>query len=206
MIAMKLSDTTAEQAPFKRKTGRPRAFDEDEALEIAMHLFWRSGYEGVSLTDLTQAVGVAPPSLYGVFGNKANLYRRALELYSQKFRLVDSTTVGNAKSMAEAVGLLLTAAVEVVTSPLGERSCMISSGMLCAHPDHSELASELAQRRDGIRQEIAELLRPWAEPTRLPSIARHLAAVLQGFSIQARDGASRDELLETVNDIAQGFA
>jgi AcrR family transcriptional regulator len=206
MTAMKLQDMSTDQAPAKRKTGRPRAFDEGEAVEIAMHLFWRYGYEGVGVADLTKAVGVAPPSLYGVFGNKANLYRRSLELYSQKFRLVDSGAVGEATSMAEAVSLLLTAAVEIVTSPLGERSCMISSGMLYSHPDHAELAGELGKHRDAIREEIASLLKPWAEPTRLPSVARHLAAVLMGFSIQARDGASKEELLETADDIARSFA
>lgn len=82
---------------------------------------------------------------------------------------------------------------------------MVSSGMLCAHPDHHELIAELAQRRDGIRQDIAAVLTPWLEDPRLASTARHLASVLLGFSIQARDGASREELLETAEDIALLF-
>lgn len=171
-----------------------------------MRLFWRHGYEGVGMSELTRAIGVAAPSLYGVFGSKANLYRRALERYSQKFNLVDHSAVQQADSLAEAVRRLLVAAIDVVTSIEGERSCMVSSGMLCTHPDHRELANELAQRRDGIRQDIESVLAPWVEGPRLANIARHLAAVLQGFSIQARDGASREELVETAEDIARSFA
>jgi AcrR family transcriptional regulator len=197
---------SAENSASPRKTGRPRAFDEDQAVQTAMRLFWRHGYEGVGMSELTKAIGVAPPSLYGVFGSKANLYRRALDRYSREFSLVDRSAVQEAGSLAEAVRRLLVAAIDTVTSAEGELSCMVSSGMLCAHPDHHELASELAQRRDGIRQDIASVLAPWAEGPRLASIARHLVAVLQGFSIQARDGASREELLQTAEDIARSFA
>jgi AcrR family transcriptional regulator len=197
--------TPAKKTALPRKTGRPRAFDEDEAIETAMRLFWRHGYEGVGMSELTRAIGVAPPSLYGVFGSKAGLYRRALDRYSQAFNLVDRSAVHEADSLADAVRRLLVAAIDTVTSEDGERSCMVSSGMLCAHPDHHELIDELAQRRDAIRQDIAAVLAPWVEGARLESTARHLAAVLLGFSIQARDGASHEELLETAEDIAQSF-
>jgi len=196
----------AEKPASSRKTGRPRAFDEDKAVETAMRLFWRHGYEGVGMNELTKAIGVAPPSLYGVFGSKANLYRRALDRYSQAFSLIDRSAVQQADSLPEAVRRLLVAAVDTVTSVEGERSCMVSSGMLCTHPDHHELASELAQRRDRIRQDIASVLAPWVEGSQLAATARHLAAVLQGFSIQARDGASREALLETAEHIAHSFA
>lgn len=194
-----------EKSASPRKTGRPRAFDEDKAVETAMRLFWRHGYEGVGMSDLTKAIGVAAPSLYGVFGSKANLYRRALENYSQKFNLVRRSAVQQADSLSDAVRRLLVAAIDVVTCEEGERSCMVSSGMLCAHPDHYELIGELAKLRDDIRMDIASVLAPWIEGPRLASTARHLAAVLQGFSIQARDGALREELLQTAEDIADSF-
>jgi len=205
MTAMKPS-IPADKSALPRKIGRPRAFDEEQAVQTAMRLFWRHGYEGVGMSELTKAIGVAPPSLYGVFGSKANLYRRALDRYAQEFSLVDRAAVQRAGSLVEVVNLLLTTAIETVSSHEGERSCMVSSGMLCTHPEHHELARELAQRRDRIRQDIASLLAPWVQGPRLASIARHLAAVLLGFSIQAHDGASRDELQQTAEDIAQSFA
>src|ERR1700674_4986058 len=64
-----------------RSKGRPRAFDVDQALDRALHLFWRKGYEGTSLSDLTRAMGINRPSLYAAFGDKETLFRKALDRY-----------------------------------------------------------------------------------------------------------------------------
>ncbi len=61
--------------------GRPREFDEAEALDCALELFWRQGYEGTSIADLRTAIGITAPSLYAAFGSKEELYRRVLERY-----------------------------------------------------------------------------------------------------------------------------
>lgn len=61
--------------------GRPRSFDKEAALERAMEVFWRLGYEGASMTDLTAAMGIASPSLYAAFGSKEALFRQALDHY-----------------------------------------------------------------------------------------------------------------------------
>jgi AcrR family transcriptional regulator len=66
----------------RRRSSGPRTFDRDQAVEIAMRLFRRHGYEGVSVADLTAAIGIAPPSMYAAFGNKAGLYREALDRYT----------------------------------------------------------------------------------------------------------------------------
>src|SRR5438067_7726583 len=66
-----------------RAPGRPRAFDTDRALDRALKVFWRKGYEGASLTDLTKAMGINRPSLYAAFGNKRALFRKAAERYAQ---------------------------------------------------------------------------------------------------------------------------
>src|SRR6201995_4973571 len=63
--------------------GRPREFDVEEALSAALKVFWRKGYEGASLTDLTEAMGITRPSLYCAFGNKEALFRKALDLYER---------------------------------------------------------------------------------------------------------------------------
>src|ERR1700712_5902370 len=63
--------------------GRPREFDTDQALDNALALFWRHGYEGTSLSALTEAVGVTPTSLYAAFGNKEELFKRVVDRYIQ---------------------------------------------------------------------------------------------------------------------------
>ncbi|MGK9170931.1 TetR/AcrR family transcriptional regulator [Inquilinus limosus] len=190
----------------KSRGGRPWSFDRDKAVEIAMRLFWRHGYEGVSVGDLTKAIGIAPPSLYAAFGSKAGLYREALARYEQGIGALDATPVDSAASLAEAVRLLLEAAVRAVTHPDRERGCMISSGMIACHPEHAGLARVLAARRDAMRERIAHTLQPFADADEVRRLARHLAAVMQGVSIQARDGASPAELQEIVGDVVSGVA
>lgn len=187
----------------KRRRGGPRTFDRDQAVDVAMRLFWRHGYEGVSLNDLTAAIGVAPPSLYSAFGSKAGLYRETLDRY---FGLPGALKdLGTATTLQETIETLLHKAVDAVIDPQGERGCMVSSGMIQAGADHAELARELAERRNAVRDVIAETLERWLDPERAVSLARYLVAVLQGLSIQARDGASRRELEQISAEVIAGM-
>ncbi|MDR6288523.1 MULTISPECIES: TetR/AcrR family transcriptional regulator [Inquilinus] len=190
----------------KSRGGRPWSFDRDSAVETAMRLFWRHGYEGVSVGDLTKAIGIAPPSLYAAFGSKAGLYREALDRYEHGLGSVDVTSIGSATTLAEAVRRLLETAAAAVTHPDRERGCMVSSGMIACHPDNAALARDLAVRRDATRERIAQALRPFADAEEGRRLARHLAAVMQGISIQARDGATPAELQEIIEDVVAGVA
>lgn len=187
----------------KTRRGGPRTFDRDEAIDIAMRLFWRHGYEGVSLNDLTAAIGVAPPSLYSAFGSKAGLYREALQRY---FGLRGPVwDIKPTATLQETVETLLHKAIDAVIDPAGERGCMISSGMIQCGPDHAELARELAERRDAMRDMIAATLGHWLDRDRALSLARYLVAVLQGLSVQAYDGASREELRQVSDEVIAGL-
>ena len=188
---------------IKRRRGGPRTFDRDQAVDTAMRLFWRHGYEGVSLNDLTSAIGVAPPSIYAAFGSKADLYREALDHY---FGLPGAVQVlGATATLPETVETLLRRAVDAVTDPAGERGCMVSSGMLQCASENSGLALELVERRNGMREMIAETLTRWLDQERATSLARYLVAVLQGLSVQARDGASREELAQVTSEVVAGI-
>lgn len=188
----------------KSRGGRPWSFDREKAVETAMRLFWRSGYEGVSMGDLTREIGVAPPSLYAAFGNKAGLYKEALDRYEEKFGSLDIGSVQQATSLAQAVRSLLEGAVRAVTHPDREGGCMISSGMTTCHPDHAALARYAAARRDVMRESIADVLSRFASEAEAGRLGRYLSAVLQGISVQARDGATPLELQEIVEDVVSG--
>ena len=190
----------------KSRGGRPWSFDRDAAVETAMLLFWRYGYEGVSIGDLTKAIGVAPPSLYAAFGSKAGLYQQALTRYKETLGCLDVAGIGSAKSLPEAVRLLLEGAVRNVTHRKHERGCMISSGLVACHPDHAAIARDAASQREALRMEIVQALSSFAGDDQVQRLARHLAAVMQGISIQARDGIAPQELREIVEDVVAGVA
>lgn len=186
--------------------GRPWSFDRDAAIDIAMLLFWRHGYEGVSIGDLTKAIGVAPPSLYAAFGSKAGLYRRAMERYEESRGVLDVAAIRSAASLPDAVRMLLTDAVNAVTERRDERGCMISSGLVACHPDHADLARDAAARREALRVRIVQALSPFARHAQLEKLGRHLAAVMQGISIQARDGVAPSDLGDIVEEVVAGIA
>jgi len=188
-----------EMAP-KRSGGRPRSFDRDAALETAMRLFWKHGYEGVSFQQLTAALGIGAPSLYAAFGNKESLYREALDRYADMRRASDLSFMDAAPSLREAVRLLLEGTAHGLVDPKGEVGCMLNTGMIASHPDHKDLARNLTQRRDQFRTLLAATLQKWVQPARAEALSAFIAAVMQGMAIQARDGFGSDALLTVVGE------
>ncbi|TDD35918.1 TetR/AcrR family transcriptional regulator [Nonomuraea terrae] len=181
--------------------GRPREFDIDEALERAMQVFWERGYEGATLSDLTGAMGITKPSMYAAFGNKEQLFRRALERYAEgpasyATRALEEPT---ARGVAEA---LLRGAVRTTTLSEGHPGCLTVQGAL-ASSDGSRPAHDLlvGWRNDaGLRLEErfqravdeGDLPRD-ADPVRL---ARYIMTVAFGIAVQAAGGLGHDELQE----------
>src|SRR5438876_1611267 len=109
--------------------GRPRAFDVDEALDQALKVFWRKGYEGTSLPDLTRAMGINRPSLYAAFGNKEALFRKALDRYAQGPAAYVREALSKPTARAVVQHLLL-GAVEMATDPRHPRGCLAVQGAL----------------------------------------------------------------------------
>jgi AcrR family transcriptional regulator len=186
----------------KRRSSGPRSFDRADAVETAMRLFRRQGYEGVSVADLTKAIGIAPPSLYAAFGNKAGLYREALDLYSRLPGARDG--MANAATLEEAVAGLLDAAARAVTAE--EPGCMISTGLVAAGAEHADLCQELAARRKSLQKDIASCLEQWVVPQEAERLAAFLFSVQQGMSVQARDGARLEDLLMIAQEAVAGVA
>ena len=162
-----------------------------------MELFWRRGYEGVSIHDLTTAIGIAPPSLYAAFGSKAGLYREVLDRYASGPGSLDPSVLATAASLHDAVKSVLDAA----TASVGRRgqACMISAGMLACHPEHDAIAQDLSRRRQAFETALRDGLSRWLAPDAATGMARFLAAVMQGISVHARDGATAAELESIVD-------
>jgi AcrR family transcriptional regulator len=181
------------------RTGRPREFDLDRTLDSAVQVFWRQGYEGTAIADLTEALGINRPSLYAAFGNKESLFRRVLERYSEHRAayVLESLEEPTARSVVEH---LLRGAAEATTGRGLPRGCLGVQGALAAGPDSDPIRRRLVSwRRSGEAAIRARLKRardegdlpPGADPAEL---ARYVCTILQGISVQAAGGATRNQL------------
>ena len=188
--------------------GRPREFDRDEALCIAMKLFCKHGYEGVSIADLTAAMNISPPSLYAAFGAKEALFREALDLYMQRPDLPHLACTGPVRDQVKA---LLYDTVRAATDPDYPSGCMISAGMLTCRAEHEELADRIADLRSARSALIAQHMRDAVLAGELPAdtdtqaIGRFVMALAQGIAIQAHDGATAAELFALVDVALQAW-
>jgi AcrR family transcriptional regulator len=179
--------------------GRPRAFDRDQALDRALDVFWRKGYEGASLCDLTEAMGINPPSLYAAFGNKEELFRKALDRYTEKHAgyLQEALARPNAK---DGIAALLTSTADALTDKSSPPGCLLVQGIAGAG-DHAQcIRDQLSAKRAANEKTIRERLKRAKAGGELPedadpaALARYVATVTQGMAVQAAGGATRTEL------------
>lgn len=179
--------------------GRPREFDAEEALNRALIVFWRKGYEGASLPDLTEAMGISRPSLYAAFGNKEALFRKALDRYAEGPASYIRKSLGLAKAKSVFEGLLRGAA-DSLTHSRHPRGCLMVQGALtCADACESvrhELTARRAHAEAAIRKRFEKARAEGDLPQRADpaDLARYVTTMIQGMSVQAAGGASRNEL------------
>ncbi|CAB3865348.1 TetR/AcrR family transcriptional regulator [Achromobacter denitrificans] len=182
------------------KIGRPRAFDRDTALLAAMRTFWTQGYEGTSVQDLAAAMGVNKPSLYATFGCKEEIFREAVELYDRVEGKATSQSLKKAGTAREAVESMLRSNARAYVVEEGPRGCMIVLSSLLGAPENESVRAFLADNRlqgeatlrERLAQGIAE--GDLAASADLDQLAAFYTTVLEGLSIQARDGASIEKL------------
>ena len=162
-----------------------------------MRLIWQHGYEGTTLGQLTSAMGIAAPSLYAAFGSKEGLYREALDRYSGLPAMLDLTEVAPSGDLREATSGLLNRALDLMIDS-GGCGCMITTGTVSGLAEHAGVARDLAERRESFRAVLVERFSPFLPNEQAVSYASYLLAILQGLSIQARDGAAAEQLRDIV--------
>jgi AcrR family transcriptional regulator len=182
-----------------RALGRPRGFDPKRALNRAMGVFWRHGYEGASLSELTKAMGINRPSMYATFGNKEQLFRRVLDRYASES--ASYVREGLQQPTARgAVEKLLLGAAEEFTAAGHPRGCLLVQGALACGEESKRVQRELCSRRGegelAIRQrlELAKAEGDLASGADAGELAGYVMVVLHGMSVQAVSGASREKL------------
>jgi AcrR family transcriptional regulator len=192
------------------KRGRPRTFERTEALRQAMGLFWEQGYEGTSISELAAAMGINSPSLYAAFGSKEALFREAVALYDE--------TTGEATTSAlreptarQAMEALLRNNLVAYTDPETPRGCMIVLAANIGKTKNEEVRQYVAEYRRNTISMLQERLRQGIEDGDVPpgadiaAISAFFTTVLHGLSIQAHDGASREELQDVATAAMAGW-
>jgi AcrR family transcriptional regulator len=192
---------------MQRKTaprmGRPRSFDPERALDCALKVFWRKGYEATSLSDLTKAMGVNRPSLYAAFGDKKALFRTALDRYvnGPAGYAQEALKEPTARAVVER---LLRGAADLNTDPRNPGGCLMVQGALAsgeaAESVREELTACRAAGEDALRRRLQYAkskgdLSKDADPA---GLARYIATVIYGIAVQAAGGASREQLQHVI--------
>ncbi|MCU7730682.1 TetR/AcrR family transcriptional regulator [Actinoplanes sp. KI2] len=181
--------------------GRPRTFDPDVALGTALDLFWERGYEGTSLSDLADAMGIASASIYACFGSKEQLFRKVMARYATTSGEPPRRALRDQPTARAAIHAMLRATADQITGPDTPHYCMLilaaPTGAVENHAIREFLADRRRDQHTTIRDRLVrgvadgDLTMPAAT---VDAVARYYTTVMQGLSIQARDGATRADL------------
>lgn len=188
-----------------RGRGRPRAFDRDTALRKALDLFWKQGYEGTSIADLTAAIGITAPSLYATFKSKERLYGEVLDYYRTQSGRMVTDSFSDGVNAYQGLRHLLEQSAQDFANPQTPAGCLIACAILTSAPENQGARDLARQKRDDSIAMLAKIFTTAQQRGELPDdsdcwgLARFYGAVLQGMSVQAMDGASHGDLARLVS-------
>jgi AcrR family transcriptional regulator len=190
-----------------RPRARPRAFDRDEALDRAMRLFWRRGYEATSVSDLTDAMDITPPSLYAAFGDKKRLFLEAVDRYQAGPGSFAQAALCEEPTAEAAMRRLMIGTIDSFFEPKGAKGCMVVLAATNCTAESSDILEELAARRRLAERMVRERIAKgrdageFSADTDIDAMAGLIITTLYGLSIKARDGASRAALRKVVEQV-----
>ena len=188
----------------RKPRGRPLSFDRDAALETAMHVFWERGYEAASISDLTSAMGITPPSLYTAFGDKEQLFLEAIERYALGYGSISARALREEPTARGAIERWLTEAANELTEPCHPKGCMVVMAATNCSAAAERVQVALLQRRTEAIANVGRRIQGGVDSGELPAqtdaqdLANFYATIYQGMSMQAKDGVTREALMGTV--------
>ncbi|QKG20413.1 TetR/AcrR family transcriptional regulator [Actinomadura verrucosospora] len=191
------------RTPAKAAGPTRRAFDRDKALATALREFWTHGYDTTSISSLTEAMGIRPPSLYAAFGDKRRLFDEAVDLYVR----THGTAPAPGPDARSSIAAMLRHLAADYTDPGHPPGCFIISAATNCGPGSQDVKAKLRAMREETKAAIAAAVRADVDAGRLPAttdtggLAAFYAAVIQGMNQQASDGADR-ETLQRIADTA----
>jgi AcrR family transcriptional regulator len=187
-----------------RPRGRPRSFDEADALDKAIQVFWSKGYDGVTIDDLVAGMGVRRPSLYAVFGDKRTLFVRALKVYAETKNALLAEALHSQRTLRDSLAAFLRQAVETATQEGSAPGCLL----MCTAPlvDDAEVRQFVRDSADAAVALVEHRFRDAISAGEIPSdfpVAPRAGQVLdlgRGLTMRAQMGAPRASLLADAED------
>jgi AcrR family transcriptional regulator len=179
--------------------GRPRAFDLDAALNRALEVFWRQGYEGTALSDLTEAMGINRPSIYATFGNKEELFSKVLDRYIAGPGGF-ATQALDLLRVQDVVERLVYGSIDLTVGPDTPRGCLSVRTVQACGPDSEAVRRQAISHRMAGETALRQRLEHAQSTGDLPAecdpgnLARFVTMLTDGIAVQAAGGASREEL------------
>lgn len=187
-------------AEARRGKGRPRAFDRETALRRALEVFWSKGFEPTKIMDLCHAMGLSPPSLYATFGNKTRLFLEAVDYYETTYWDAPSRQFLAEPDVFRATEDFFRAAAHILRAPDTPCGCLVVLAAINISPDETAVVDAIQSRRMATKAMFAQRFEQARKDGQFPSdtdieaLAGAFNTILEGLSIQARDGLAVEEL------------
>lgn len=183
-----------------RGKGRPRNFDREQALVRALEVFWKRGYEPASIAELCQAMTINPPSLYATFGNKAQLFIEAVQYYEKTYWEAPAKAFMAEPDLLSGIDTFFRESARILLSPDSPCGCMVVLAAVNISEDAQDVITAIRMLRHASKEMFANRLYKAVQDKQLPTdtdisaLAGALNTMLEGLSLQARDGLSLSEL------------
>lgn len=185
---------------LEKPKGRPRSFDRDQALRRALDLFWRKGYEPSSVAELCAVMEINPPSLYAAFGNKAKLFIEAVNFYERTYWKATWERLEQTQDINEAISNFFSEAADILLSPSVPCGCMVVIAAINVSADSTDVVRAVSvlrqEGKDLFEKRLARAVQEKQLPqeTNTAGLATVLNTLLEGMSIEAKDGAEPDSM------------